>query len=85
MVKNPPVKAGDARDTSSIPGSGRSPGDTATHSCGFLPRKFHRQRSLVGHSAWAGKESDTTDHASRPQMERDVRDSGKAHYFPKTK
>ena len=25
-VKNPPANAGDARDTSSIPGSGRSPG-----------------------------------------------------------
>ena len=26
MVKNPPVNAGDTGDTSSIPGSGRSPG-----------------------------------------------------------
>ena len=26
MVKNPPANAGDIRDTSSIPGSGRSPG-----------------------------------------------------------
>ena len=26
MVKNPPADAGDARDTDSIPGSGRSPG-----------------------------------------------------------
>ena len=26
MVKNPPVNAGDVRDTSSIPGSGRSLG-----------------------------------------------------------
>ena len=26
MVKNPPVNAGDARDSSSIPGLGRSPG-----------------------------------------------------------
>ena len=26
MVKNPPAKAGDIRDTGSIPGSGRSPG-----------------------------------------------------------
>ena len=26
MVKNLPAKAGDARDVSSIPGSGRSPG-----------------------------------------------------------
>ena len=26
VVKNPPANAGDIRDTSSIPGSGRSPG-----------------------------------------------------------
>ena len=26
MVKNPPAKAGDLRDTGSIPGFGRSPG-----------------------------------------------------------
>ena len=26
MVKNPPAKAGDVRDTGLIPGSGRSPG-----------------------------------------------------------
>ena len=27
MVKNPPANAGDVRDTDSIPGSGRSPGE----------------------------------------------------------
>ena len=27
MVKNPPADAGDVRDASSIPGSGRSPGE----------------------------------------------------------
>ena len=27
VVKNPPTNAGDARDASSIPGSGRSPGE----------------------------------------------------------
>ena len=27
MVKNPPANAGDIRDTGSIPGSGRSPGE----------------------------------------------------------
>ena len=33
LVKNPPVKERDARDTSSIPGSGRCPGEEkATHS-----------------------------------------------------
>ena len=28
----------------------------------FLPRKFHRQRSLVGYNPWSRKESDTTEH-----------------------
>ena len=33
VVKNPPANAGDARDTDSIPGSGRSPGvRNGTHS-----------------------------------------------------
>ena len=27
MVKNPPANAGDVKDTDSIPGSGRSPGE----------------------------------------------------------
>ena len=27
VVKNPPVNAGDVKDVSSIPGSGRSPGE----------------------------------------------------------
>ena len=37
VVKNPPAKAGDTRDTGSIPGSGRSPGEghgnPLQHSC----------------------------------------------------
>ena len=28
----------------------------------FLPRKFHRQRSLEGYSPWGCKDSDTTEH-----------------------
>ena len=33
MVKNPPANAGDIRDTGSIPGSGRTPGEGhVTHS-----------------------------------------------------
>ena len=49
MVKNPPVNAGDARDASSIPGSGRSlRGGLWQPTPVFLPEKFHRQRRLVG-------------------------------------
>ena len=53
MVKNPPASAGDTRDTDLIPGLGRSPGG------GFLPRKSHGQRNLVGFSSWGHKELDT--------------------------
>ena len=39
MVKNLPDNAGDMRDSSSIPGSGRSPGDgNASHSSIFAWR-----------------------------------------------
>ena len=51
LVKNPTANAGDVRDMGSIYGSGRfpwrrkwQPGPV------FLPRKFHRQRSLEGYS-----------------------------------
>ena len=30
----------------------------------FLPRKFHRERSLVGYSPWGREESDTTEQLS---------------------
>ena len=41
LVKNPPVNAGDIRDASSMPGSGRSPGEgrgnPLEHSCWRIP------------------------------------------------
>ena len=49
----------------------------------FLPGEFHRQRSLVGHSTWAGKQSDATEHAGRPQMRRDGGVLGKPIIFQK--
>ena len=64
VVKNPPAKAGDARDTGLIPGLGRSPGEEmATHSS-VLAGKSHGQRSLGGHSLQGHKESDMTEHLS---------------------
>ena len=50
MVKNAPANAGDSRDVSSNPGSGRSPGVGNGNTLVFLPGKFHGQRSLVGYS-----------------------------------
>ena len=61
VVKNPPANAGDVRDTSSIPGSGRSQEEgTAAHSV-FLPGESPGQRSLAGHSPRHHKELGTTE------------------------
>ena len=63
VVKNSPASAGDAGDSGSIPGSGRSPGggngNSPQYSC---PENPYGQRSLVGSSPWSHKESDTTEH-----------------------
>ena len=62
MVKNLLANAGDVRDASSTPGSGRSPGggngNLLQYSC---LENSHGQRSLMGCSPWGGKESDTTE------------------------
>ena len=52
VVKNSPVKAGDADLT---PGLGRSPEGNGNSTPVFLPGKFHGQRSLVGFSPWGCK------------------------------
>ena len=45
-----------------IPGSRRPPAEAEWQpTLVFLPREFHRQRSLAGYSSWGCKESDTTD------------------------
>ena len=46
-VKNLPANVG---DSSSIPGSGRSPGEEWQPTPVFLPGKFHGQRRLVGYN-----------------------------------
>ena len=72
MVKNPSANAGDTRNTSSIPGSGRSPGEgncnPLQYSClenpmdrGAWQAIGHGQRSLAGYRPWGRKESDTTE------------------------
>ena len=60
MVKNLSVNAGDAREDSLIPGSGRSPGG-GNYTPVSLPREFHGQGSLASYTAWGRKESDTTE------------------------
>ena len=52
VVKNQPANAGDIRNTSSIPGSGSSPGGG--------PGESQGQMSLVGYCPWDHEDSDTT-------------------------
>ena len=61
VIKNLPASTGGEGDTSSIPGSGRSPGWRKRQpSTVRLPEESHGQRSLVGCSPWGRKESDMT-------------------------
>ena len=56
-------------DPGSIPRLGRSPreGNGWLPTPMFLPREFHRQRSLPGYSPWGCKELDTTEQLSLSQ------------------
>ena len=47
-------------DLSSVPGSGRCPGEWLPTPV-FLPGEFYGQRILVGYSPWGQKESDMTE------------------------
>ena len=60
VVSNLLASAGDLRDMSSIPGSGRSPGGGQGTPV-FLPGESHGQRSLAGYSPWGSQESDMTE------------------------
>ena len=58
-VKSLPDNAETYENVGSIPGSGRSPGGGhGILAPGFLPGKFHGQRSLTGYSPWDHKKSD---------------------------
>ena len=64
VVKNPPAKAGDARNTVSIPGMigiGMIPWRKWQPTPVFFPVISHVQRSLAGYSPWNHEESDTTE------------------------
>ena len=55
-VRNPPGNAGDTRDRSSIPGSGRSPGEGNGN-----PLQCSCLENLRDGGAWDQKGSDTTE------------------------
>ena len=60
VVKNLPANAEAVRNVGSIPGwEGPLEEGMAAHSV-FLLGESHGQRSLVGYSPWAPRESDTT-------------------------
>ena len=63
VVRNSPANA---RDNSSIPGSGRSPGEGHGNplQC-YCLENTHGRRSLVGCSPWACKKLDMTEQLSR--------------------
>ena len=61
MVKNPSANARDIRDTGSIPGLGRVPGEGHGNPLEFLPGESYGQRSLEGYSPEGYKELDTTE------------------------
>ena len=48
MVKNPPANAGDGRDVSSIPGSGRSPGEGCGNPLQYSCLENAMDRGAVG-------------------------------------
>ena len=61
VVKNPPANAGDAGDTSSIPGLGRSlEKEMATHSSILAWRILWTEEPGWAYNPWAPKELDTT-------------------------
>ena len=63
MVKNPPANAGNIRDTGSIPGSGRSPGEGNGNLLHILAWKIPWAEKPGGLTVpGVAKESDTTDH-----------------------
>ena len=63
MGKESTYSARDARDSGSVPGSGRSPGEGYGFTPVFLPEESHRRRRLAGYSPWGCKESDVAQRA----------------------
>ena len=61
MVKNLPANAEDIRDMGSVPGLGRSPGESNGNPLQYSCLENPIDRSLVGYGPQGHKESDTTE------------------------
>ena len=69
VIKNPPISAGDARDTGSIPGSGRFPWQRKWQPTPvYLPGEPNGQRGLAGYIPQDHKQSDMTEATQHAQM-----------------
>ena len=69
LGKNPPANAGDSRESGSIPGSGRSPGEGNGNPLQYSCQEIsYGQRSLVANSPWGLKESDVTECVCTPSQ-----------------
>ena len=72
VVKNLPANAEDSRDTSSIPGLGRSPGEWNGNSLQYSCLENLMERNLAGYSPWGPKEADKTEqlsmHSQKPTI-----------------
>ena len=74
VVKNPPAKAGDMRDTGLIPGSGRPPGGGNSHplqsSCLENPMDKGVAQAIV-HGPWGCKDPGVTEQEHTAEAETD--------------
>ena len=70
MVKNPPDKAGDARDAGSVPGLGRSPGGGNGNPLQYSCLENSMGRKPGGLQSWGHKEPDTTEHSHTLQPDK---------------
>ena len=61
VVKNPPAKAGDIKDTGSIPGLGRCPGEGNGNPLQNSCLENRMEGSLKGYRPCGRKESDMTE------------------------
>ena len=61
VVKNPPAKAGDIKDTGSIPGLGRCPGEGNGNPLQNSCLENRMEGSLKGYCPCGHKESDMTE------------------------